>query len=159
MVVVLVDNAPELTPLERIGVLRGAYIGAAKIKIGVLENWGLGHYLKRHVRRSCKTAGVGHRRVRGNVTVRRCDYPVSVDRSADPMKLQNERDHLPGNAGRCVRSVLTWVAAYDHALIQGAITRGHDFVVPHRQLITAARRVGNDILSLFSSHWAVTNSR
>src|ERR1700681_1458457 len=151
MVGVLVDNVPEPTPLERIGVLRGAYIGAAKIKISVVENRGLGHYLERHVSRSCKTAGVGHRRVRRTVPVSRCDYSrVKVDGSADPMKLQNERDHLGGNAGSCVRTTLIWVTAYDHALIQEAITRGNDFVVPHRQLITAARSVGNAILSLFS---------
>ena len=151
MVVVLVDNAPELTSLQRIRVLRGAYIGAAKVKIGVLENRGLGHYPKRHVSRSRKTAGVGHRRVRGNVTVLRCDDPCfEVDRSADPMKLQNERDNLCGNCDSCVRALLIWVAAYDHALIQGAITRGNDFVVPHRQSTAAARRVGKDILSLFS---------
>ncbi len=151
MVVVLVDNAPEPTSLERIRVLCGAYIGAAKIKISVLENRGLGHYLKRHVSRSCKTAGVGHHRVRGNVTAPRCDYScVKVDRSADPMELQNERDNLCGNADSCARTMLIWVAAYDHALVQKAITRGNDFVVPHRQLITAARSVGHDILSLFS---------
>src|SRR5216684_6743768 len=98
-----------------------------------------------------KTAGVGHRRVRGNVTAPGCDYSgVKVDRSADPMKLQNQRDNLCGNADSCARTMLIWVAAYDHALVQKAITRGNDFVVPHRQLITAARSVGNDSLSLFS---------
>ena len=66
------------------------------------------------------------------------------------MKLQNERDHLGGNTGSCVRATLIWVTAYDHALIQIAITRGNDFVVPHRQLTTAARGIGKDILSLFS---------
>src|SRR5216683_2626723 len=65
--------------------------------------------LERHVSRSCKTAGVGHRRVRGNVTAPGCDYSgVKVDRSADPMKLQNQRDNLCGNADSCARTMLIW---------------------------------------------------
>src|SRR5712671_3378131 len=127
MIVVLVNEAPEGGALKRVRVLCETYSSTSKVEAGTLQDGRLCQQFERNIVGSCKAASVSHGRVSRTLPTFRRDYPgVQVDRSADRMKLQDDRHNLGGNIDRGVRTGLTWIATNDHALIKGAIARRTD---------------------------------
>lgn len=59
MVVVPVNQLPEVPPLKRVGILRGANVGSAKVEVGVSQDWRLHKKFQGYIVRSCEAAAVG----------------------------------------------------------------------------------------------------